>query len=61
MANQRSSYSSLDKREGIVIKIPKSINQYKLIRDNYIQNARWNDKVMERQKSWIKIKELDNE
>lgn len=61
MANQRSSYSSLDKREGIVIKIPKSINQYKLVRDNYIQNSRWNDKVMERQKSWIKIKESDNE
>lgn len=55
IANQRSSYSSIDKREGVVIKIPKSTNQYKLIRNNYVQNNRWNDKIMQRQKSWIKI------
>lgn len=57
MASQRSSYSSSDQREGIVIKIPKSINQYKLIRPQYIQNARWNESLMVRQPSWIKIKE----
>lgn len=63
MADQRSSYSSSDQREGIVIKIPKSINQYKLIRRGYTQNARWNESLMVRQPSWIKIKESakDNE
>lgn len=55
MASNRSSYSSTDEREGVVIKIPHNTNQYKLIRDNYVQNNRWDNKAMHRQKSWIKI------
>lgn len=54
MANDLSLYSTTEKREGIVIKIKGTNEQYKLIRYNYTQNTLWDDKEMHKQANWEK-------
>jgi hypothetical protein len=54
LANAQSSYSSSHQREGVVIKVLSTTNQYKLIRKDYMQNAAWDDKQMRKQPSWVK-------
>lgn len=48
-----SAYST-HPREGIVIKITDSNQQYKLIRQDYQQNTAWDNKVLHKQPSFDK-------
>ncbi len=51
LANQRSVYSDLHEREGLVIKTEDGFS-CKLVRPGYVQNSAWNDKIGILQPSW---------
>ena len=54
MASEYSNYSSIESREGVVVKVIDTNEQYKVLRGNYHQNVLWDNKIMRKQDSWLK-------